>query len=267
MTPAAMRGQHDETDGQAGQGGPRKDERMATPETDTLMTSELRSSQKLVALGQLAAVVAHELGNPLSIISSSLQYLHERLVEKEDPAADFTATALANVDRMHGLLRSMLDFAAVERPERRRVQVNDTLRELVRFTSAECAKRSIRVELSLEADLPAVTADPSGITQICLNILKNTFDALAGRAGRLSIRSSADRARGRVVVELENDGPPIPDEAMAHLFRPFNTTKATGTGLGLYVSRQIAREHGGELRAESSPGGARFSLTLPVWSD
>lgn len=226
-------------------------------------TEELRA-EKLVALGQLAAVVAHELGNPLSIISSSLQYLHERLAAEGDPAADFTRTALVNVDRMHGMLRSMLDFAPVKRPERRPVDLNDTLREVVRFTAAECARRAIRVELSLEDDLPAVSADPSGITQICLNILKNTFEALAGRAGRLSIRSSSDRAKGRVIVELENDGPPIPEEAMACLFRPFNTTKAAGTGLGLYVSRQIARDHGGELRAESSPGGARFSLMLPA---
>lgn len=235
------------------------------PESDAPATELLRS-EKLVALGQLAAVVAHELGNPLSIISSSLQYLHERLVATGDPAGDFTMTALQNVDRMHGMLRSMLDFAAVKRPQLQEIDINGTLSDVIRFTSAECAQRSIVVDVSLEPMLPHVSADPTGITQICLNVIKNAFDALSASGGQLCVRSRADAQRTRVVVEIENDGPAIPDHAMAHLFRPFNTTKPSGTGLGLYISRQIARDHGGDLHAVNLPHGVRFSLSLPVRS-
>ena len=236
---------------------------LRAPEAD-LAATEVARSEHLVALGQLAAVVAHELGNPLSIISSSLQYLHERLVAAGDPGGDFTLTALHNVDRMHGLLHSMLDFAAVEKPQLQEIDVNRTIFEVVRFTSAECARRRIQVALTLAPTLPPVSADPAGITQICLNVFKNAFDALAVSGARLTVRSRTSPERDHVFVEIENDGPAIPEEAMTRIFRPFNTTKPCGTGLGLHISRQIARDHGGDLAAQNVPGAVRLTLTLPA---
>lgn len=226
--------------------------------------SDSARSEKLVALGQLAAVVAHELGNPLSIISSSLQYLHERLSASGDPAGDFTLTALHNVDRMHGLLRSMLDFAALKKPQIEEMNVNRTIFEVVQFTSGECAKRGIQIDLSLEPALPGVSADPAGITQIFLNVIKNALEALSISGSRLAVRSRTSPERDAVFVDIENDGPAIPEDTMAVLFRPFHTTKQGGTGLGLHISRQIARDHRGDLAAQNVDGGVRLTLTLPA---
>jgi len=172
--------------------------------------------------------------------------------------------ALTNVERMHGLLRSMLDFAAVKKPQLQTMDINRTVFEVLSFTSAEREQRAVLVDLCLEPVLPRVLADPAGITQICLNVIKNAFDALSVSGSKLTVRSRADPSRLRVIVEIENDGPAIAEEAMARIFRPFNTTKPSGTGLGLYVSRQIARDHGGDLGAQNFPGGVRFTLTLPA---
>ncbi|MBI5481150.1 MAG: hypothetical protein HY906_19995 [Deltaproteobacteria bacterium] len=236
----------------------------STPVPADPIVAPLFQAEKLAALGQLAAGVAHELGNPLAIISSSLQYLHQRLAAANDPASDFTMTALQNVERMHGLLRSMLDFAAVKRPRLEPIDLTGAVSEILRFTSPECVERGITVEASFDPSLPPAWVDPCGLKQIMLNLIKNALDALlqGGHALRVGTRL---RAEERVaVVEVENDGPPIPAEVSPTLFRPFCTTKDGGTGLGLYLSRQIARDHGGELAAENLPAGVRFTLTLPL---
>jgi len=214
--------------------------------------------EPLVSLRHVVAGVAHELGNPLSIISSSLQYLHQRLAAAKDPASEFTMTALENVDRMHGLLRSILEFAAIKRVCSEQIDVNKTVSDVLRFTSAECARRGIHVEASFDSlALPQVWGDASCIKQVFLNLIKNAFEA---GGDRLVVRTRA--AAGSAVVELENNGPPIAPGVLQHLFQPFHTTKTSGTGLGLYLSRQIARDHGGELAHENLPDGVRFALTL-----
>lgn len=219
--------------------------------------------EKLAALGQLAAGVAHELGNPLSIISSSLQYLHQRLAAANDPASDFTMTALINVERMHGLLRGMLDFAAVKQPVLEEVDLNAIISEVLRFTAAECIRRGITVEVAFDPGLPRIWVEPASVKQIILNLIKNSLDALAQSGKRLEVRTRM--AAAAQTVEITNDGPQIPPDVLRHLFRPFHTTKDGGTGLGLYLSRLIAKEHGGGLEAANLvQGGVRFTLTLPL---
>lgn len=227
--------------------------------------ADISRIEKLAALVQLVAGVAHELGNPLSIISSSLQYLHERLAAANDPASDFTMTALHNVDRMHELLRSMLDFASVKMPRAEQVDLKEAISEVLRFTSAECVRRNITVEVTFEPTLPRAWVDPSGIRQIVLNLIKNALDAMSRGEGRNELRIRTRLGPQRIaVVEVENNGEAIPPHVLANLFRPFYTTKEGGTGLGLYLSRRVAQDHGGELHAENLPDGVRFTLTLPL---
>lgn len=221
-------------------------------------------AEKLAALGQLAAGIAHELGNPLCIINSSLQYLHRRLAAANDSASDFTMTALQSVERMHGLLRSMLDFSAVKQPHFEQMDLQEAVSEIVRFTSAECARCGITVDVSFDPALTLAWADPGGVKQVLLNLIKNALDALLQGGGALRIRTRLCTEDRLATIEVENNGPPISTDALPNLFRPFHTTKDGGTGLGLYLSRQIAQDHGGDLEAKNLPNGVRFTLALPL---
>ena len=222
-------------------------------------------ADKLANLGQIRAGFAHELGNPLSIISSSLQYLYQRLAANNDPASDFAMAALHNVERMHGILQSMLDSAGSKKPHFEPLDLKEAISEVLRFTSGEFAQRGIAVEVSFDPVLPKAWGDPFGVKQILLNLVKNALDAITegGGGNTIRLRTRMD-ARRRAIMEVENNGAAIPANVLPNLFRPFYTTRNGGTGLGLYLSRQIAEGHGGELSAENLPGGVRFTLTLPL---
>lgn len=236
-----------------------------SPASPTGPSATFLHAEKLTGLAQLAAGVAHELGNPLSIISSSLQYLHQRLAAANDSASDFTMTALENVERMHRLLRKMLDSAAVHKPEFEQADLKEIISEVLRFTAPVCEQRGIVVEVSFDPLLPRVWVEPSGVKQIVLNLVKNALDATARGGDRLRVLTRSAESGRAAIVEFANNGPPIPRDVLPQLFRPFHTTKDGGTGLGLYVSRQIAKDHGGDLEAENLPqGGVRFLLTLPI---
>jgi signal transduction histidine kinase len=240
----------------------------AAPRSPDPIFTPMFEAEKLVALGQLGAGVAHELGNPLSIISSSLQYLHQRLAASQDPASDFTMTALHNVERMRVLLKSMLDFSALRKPRLEHVDLKEAISEVLRFTTPECTQRGITVEVSFDPFLPKTWVDPGGLKQIVLNLVKNALDATTqgtGGAGRKTLRLRIRMGENRkALVEVENSGAAIPPDVLASLFRPFFTTKDGGTGLGLYLSRKIAEDHGGELFVENISDGVRFTLTLPL---
>jgi signal transduction histidine kinase len=227
---------------------------------------------KLAELGHFGAGFVHELGNPLSIISSSLQYLYQRLVANNDSASDFAMAALHNVERMQGLLQDMLDFAGAKKPRFEQVDLNEAISEVLRFTSGEFAQRGIALQVSFDPLLPEAWADPFGVKQILLNLVKNALDAITegdalrenGGGNTICLGTRVD-AKGRAVIKVENNGATIPANVLPNLFRPFYTTRDGGTGLGLYLSRQIAKGHGGELSAKNLPaGGVRFTLTLPL---
>ena len=223
------------------------------------------AADKLAAIGQIGAGFAHELGNPLSIISSSLQYLYQRLAANNDPASDFAMAALLNVERMHGILQSMLDSAGSKKPHFELIDLKEEVSEVLRFTSGEFAQRGIAAEVSFDPGLPRVWGDPFGVKQILLNLVKNALDAISEGGGGNTIRLCTRLdAKGRAVVEVENNGAVIQANVLPNLFRPFYTTRNGGTGLGLYLSRQIAKGHDGELSAENLVGGVRFTLTLPL---
>lgn len=224
----------------------------------------IAQNEKLAAFGQLSAGVAHELGNPLSIISSSLQYLQQRLAQANDPASDFAMTALQNVDRMHALIRSLLDFTGPPKLRFQQTDLQQVISEVLRFTASEFARRGIVVTTAIDDNLPKIWVDASAIKQILLNLVKNSLDALLQKGNILEIRGRARSAENRIFIEVMNNGPPIAAEMLDELFRPFSTNKDEGTGLGLYLSKQLAKDHNGDLEAHNLLDGVQFTLTLPI---
>ena len=163
------------------------------------------------------------------------------------------------------LLRRMLDAGAPGKAVFERASLNDLAPELLRLTASECERRAVAVEVSFDPRIPVAWIDPQGVKQIVLNLLMNGLDALDGHGGKLRVRTRLSDAGDEMFLEIENDGPGIEADVLPHLFRPFHSTKPGGTGLGLYLSRQIARDHGGDLDVDNlTDGGVRFTLKLPV---
>jgi signal transduction histidine kinase len=163
------------------------------------------------------------------------------------------------------LLHKMLQAGTPGKAAFERASLNELVPELLRLTASECERRSVTVEVAFDERIPPAWLDPQGVKQVVLNLLKNGLDALGTKGGVLRAHTHLGAGGDSMSLEIENDGPPIERDVFPHLFRPFHSTKVGGTGLGLYLSRQIARDHGGELAAENLPDrGVRFTLTLPI---
>lgn len=220
---------------------------------------EVLRAEQLAAVGQLAAGVGHEIRNPLTSIKMLVQ------AALEDPTASLTPAELriieAEVRRMEVSLRTFLDFARHPKPERRRVileSVIDSVMDLIRGR-AERQKVICRVE-SPEGGTPVV-ADPAQIRQVLLNLVLNALDAMP-TGGTLAI--TAQSYPDRIEIEVADTGPGVPGEVIPKLFQPFVSSKETGLGLGLVISRRIAEDHGGTLDVFNRPGGASARMTLPA---
>ena len=225
---------------------------------------QLMRSENMVTLGRMAAGIAHELGNPLTIISSSLQHIYGKLGETDSMSSEFVGTALENVERMDVMLRNMLNFAAAKRNPTIDMDLNAAISEVLSFTAQEFRRRGVRVAVLPDSMLPPVRMDIFGFKEIVLNLVMNAFEAMCERGDTLTVRTRWSPDSSSAAVEVENNGPPIAEDVLSNLFRPFYTTKTEGTGLGLYLARQIAKDHGGDLRGQNVPDAVRFTLTLPV---
>lgn len=231
---------------------------------------ELRQSEKLSIMGTLLAGVAHELNNPLSVVMGRAALLEE-MCNGTDMEREARRVREAAV-RCGGIVRTFLNMARQRSALRGRVQLNDAAREAADMLGYSLRTQAIRVQLDLAADMPMVEADSDQIGQVVLNLVINAQHAMDGSEGerRLVVRSGwepAEADRGaRAWLEVQDTGPGVPPELRDQIFLPFFTTKGEGkgTGLGLAVSRAIARDHGGDLLLEHVEGGACFRLWLPL---
>lgn len=228
--------------------------------------ARLLQTEKLAALGQLITGVAHELSSPLTSI---LGYAQRLLVRKDLAGRTEEARQIyQEAERASTILRQLLLTARESQPERKRVSLNQVVlraMELQRFGSAA---EKIRIELDLDPALPFVMGDASQLQQVVMNLIGNARQAIVheGREGTIQLRTTRSAER-RVVLEVADDGPGIPQAILPRIFDPFFTTKPPdiGTGLGLAIVLSVVREHGGQIHVSSPPGsGARFSIELPV---
>ncbi|MBC7289510.1 MAG: response regulator [Armatimonadetes bacterium] len=231
---------------------------------ETQLRRQLVQSEKIAALGQLVAGVAHELNNPLSAILGSAELA---LSAASDPVVIHNLhRIIEQTDRCCRIVNNLLSFAREHRYELMPVDVNMLIRQVAEMEAYEMAVDNIDLHLHLQEDLPPVSADPSYLQQVLLNLIVNAHQAMrATGGGHLTIRT--ERRRRRVLITVHDTGPGIPPEHMDKIFDPFFTTKppGEGTGLGLSVSLAIVRELGGRMWAESRPGaGATFYVELPL---
>ncbi len=224
------------------------------------LQAHLAFQEKMAALGQLAAGVAHELGNPLASIDAQLQRA------ERDPAGAATAVPIVRkeVGRMGRMLRELVDLARRKRDKVGLAAPNQIVDDVVRLIEHDPRARNVELARDLAPALPGVRLVEDHLVQVLLNLGLNALDALGG-AGTITF---ATRVAGdRVEVRVSDTGPGVAREALARLFEPFHTTKppGRGTGLGLFVSKRIIDELGGELELEATgPTGTTFIIKLPA---
>ncbi len=249
--------------------------------------ARLMQAEKLSALGELTAGVAHELNNPLTSILGFVQLLQR--TELSDRQSSYLGVIHDETRRAARIVRNLLTFARRQEPEKKMLDINTILEETLSLLAYQLRVSGVKVEQDLDPNLPKTAADPYQLQQVFVNIINNAQQAMqeAHGGGTLTIRTLpvlrpagyahnttlnlADQPDSTleswVRVEFTDDGPGIPPELLTRIFDPFFTTKppGKGTGLGLSVCHGIIRDHDGHIWAESTPGrGATFVLELPV---
>jgi two-component system NtrC family sensor kinase len=223
----------------------------------------LAQSEKLAAMGQWAASLAHEINNPLTAIIANAQLL-KREIPPEDDKHELVDLIARAGERANHVVRNMLDLARKEEYMFGPTDINHTIRRSLEFLQHELAARSIHLFLESGEDLPLVNASPDHLQGVWLNLLTNAMDSIDRVSGEISLNTFA--RENEVYVVVEDNGQGIPPERLAHIFEPFYTTKAPGqgTGLGLPVCQRIIKQHGGRILVESQPGkGTKFTVILP----
>jgi two-component system NtrC family sensor kinase len=229
---------------------------------------QLLQAEKMAALGQTISGVAHELNNPLATILTWAERLSTR-TPLDDQVRRGLDTILSESERAARIVRNLLTFARKRQTTRAMVDVNQVVRETLALRAYDQRLTNISVLDALAAGLPPVFADGHQVQQVLLNLVINAEQAMLSAHGRglIVMRTWHDNERGLVILEINDDGPGIPEEVQPKIFDPFFTTKEVGkgTGLGLTVAYAIVQEHGGRIRIESRPGGgASFFVELPI---
>jgi len=222
----------------------------------------LAQQAALAQVGQMAAVVAHEVRNPLAGIKGAIQVMMSRR-QPADAELPVMRDVVARIDALSGLINDLMVFARPRPIQPSRVHLRPLLAEAVTLLRRDPAGSALDVAIE-GPDVP-LTADAELLRSTVLNLMLNAAQAMAGR-GRLTLTAGA--ADGRWSLEVRDTGPGIPPEIRHLVFEPFFTTKSRGGGLGLPIARRTAELHGGTLSLECPPGGgAAFTLTLPLRAD
>jgi len=227
----------------------------------------LYQSEKLSAMGQLLASVAHELNNPLSVVVGQSLLLQETTTE---PRVIERASKIGNAaDRCARIVKTFLAMARQQPTEMTSVSLNEVVDTALEVTGYALRSHDIDVVVELPGDLPPLWADADQLNQVLTNLIVNAQQALEEQAGprRIKLRTDYDAAAKQLVLEVSDNGPGMPPEVRTRIFEPFFTTKGkgSGTGIGLAVSHRILATHGGTISCESTSGrGTTFSIRLPA---
>ncbi len=230
------------------------------------LEEQLIQAEKLAAMGQMLAGVAHELNNPLTAILGVTELLREREGTDDSSKRQLDLTH-RQARRAARIVQNLLEFSRPASPQKRPLDVNSLLERTLQLHEHSLRRNNIAVDFRPQPDLPGVIGDANQLIQVFLNLVTNAEQAIQEirDTGRIQIRPSHNN--NRVMVTVQDDGIGIRPEALPRIFDPFYTTKRPGggTGLGLSICMSIIREHGGNIEAETLPGGgSAFTIYLPV---
>lgn len=231
-----------------------------------LLQRQVVQTEKLAAVGQLTASLAHEIGTPLNIIQTRTEYVLKKLPAEGFPKEQLEKI-LQQIDRIVRIVRRLLDFTRQKAPTFQPVHLHTLFENIAELLAPQLRKQQITLIIPAKGELPVVEGDADQLQQVLFNLCLNALQAMP-YGGKLTVTSDADQIEHQEVVTLyiQDTGEGIPAEHLPYIFDPFFTTKpaGTGTGLGLTISQQIVQAHGGTLTVTSTVGeGTTFILTLP----
>lgn len=225
------------------------------------LTEQLIRADRLAAMGELTAGVAHEVRNPLGVIRASVQLLEDAQgdAERIHEAADVIKQ---EIDRLDKVIKALLDFGRPSKPTFLAVDIEDVLRDVVLFTNRFAKQAEVRIVEEYAGGLPGVEADPDQLKQVFLNLVTNAVQVMGDAGGTITIGT---RLNGDYVeVTVSDTGPGIASENIGRVFDPFFSTRSDGTGLGLTMVHRIIDDHDGHIEVESAPTGTVFRVSIPV---
>jgi len=230
-----------------------------------LLQEKVKRSEKLAAIGELAAGVAHEIRNPLSSIRGFAQFLRHSLKDKPQEK-EYAETMVTEVDRINRVVTDLLTFARPMTVEMSPTDITELIEHSIRLVEADALSRDVNIQMNI-SDLTKLPLDANQITQALLNLLLNALQTLPPK-GNIEIGAELNASDSRLHLWVKDDGPGIPGTQIEKIFEPFYTTREKGTGLGLSIVHKIVENHNGELRVDSPPigmpRGCCFSIMLPI---
>lgn len=225
--------------------------------------ADARRAERLAALGQLSAGLAHEIRNPLAVIRGSAEMLEKELALADPVAIELAGFISSEVNRVNDLVARFLDFARPLRLQTEAVELAPLLERAIHDAQGRWPDASVAVERNFPAAGLRLQADATLLERAFSNLVANAFEAMQPHGGTLRVGAAA--GADALLVSFADSGPGVPAELREQIFNPFFTTKSTGTGLGLPIVAKIVDQHGGTLRLiETAPPGACFEIQLPL---
>jgi signal transduction histidine kinase len=227
---------------------------------------EAQRSERLAALGQLSAGLAHELRNPLAVIRGSAETLTRKLASTDPITTELAGYISSEVNRMNSLVTRFLDFARPHNLQQQREQILPLIERALKEAHDRWPEAKVEVERQFAPNLPEVFIDGDLMERVFTNLALNAYEAMGAAGGKLRVAAALSaEGKGGVEITFQDSGPGIPAELREQIFNPFFTTKETGVGLGLSIVSKIIDDHRGWIRVTSEPGkGACFQVFLPA---